>query len=108
MQLVYTFHVRNIKYVNNIMVTATLQTAVGHGGSGVWHYELRRNVQNAEEIQHCRTNRDFIPSQWHNHQPCLQTQYRKQESPATIVLGEEDRQRNESVFYAIFFKCMAG
>ena len=34
-QLVYTFHARKSDYVNNIMVTVTLQAAVGHRGSGI-------------------------------------------------------------------------
>jgi len=47
------------------MVTVTLEAAVGHRGSGIWHSELCRNVQHAEEIQHssARTSRGFIPSQ---------------------------------------------
>lgn len=102
MQLVDAFHARKSKYVNNIMVTVTLQAAVGHRGGGVWHCELGRNVQNAEEIQHSSvgTSRDFIPAQWRNHQPCLQTQYGKQDSPEIIAVGEEDQQRKESIFYA--------
>lgn len=69
------FHARKSEYVNNIMVTVALEAAVGHRGRAVRHYELCRSVQNAEEIQHSSvgTSRDFIPSQWHNPQPCLQS-----------------------------------
>lgn len=103
MQLVHTSHAREGEHVNNIMVTVTLQAAVSHRGSGIWHYELCRNVQNTEEIQHSSggTNRDLVPSQWH--QPCMQIQYTKQWSPAIITLGEENQKRKQSLFCAFLF-----
>lgn len=86
MQLVHTSHGRKGEHVNSIMVAVSLQAAVHHRGSGIWHYELCRNVPNTGEIQHSSrgTSRDLVPSQWHNHQSCMQIRYTKQWSPALL------------------------
>lgn len=87
MQLVHTFHARKSMYVNNIIVTVTLQAAVSYRGSGIWHYEQCRNVQNAEKTQHSSVGTSLLLS---DITTCLQTLYRKQESPAIVTVSEKD------------------
>lgn len=88
-----TCHVRKCEYVNNKTVAATLQAADSHGGSGIWHYELCSKVWIVEEWQQSSigTSWDFILSQWHNHQHCLQTQHGRQDSTVIIIVGDEDQ-----------------